>query len=110
LKALTDGLKPHLEALRQRPYYAEPRFHFSIAWALLESAPSELGVPENPAQDNIAESQQPRAFPVISGLPDNFEGRLERVFGAEIRSSGNFEVETVDVKIGKQISSLNLMG
>ncbi|ETW82096.1 hypothetical protein HETIRDRAFT_122905 [Heterobasidion irregulare TC 32-1] len=36
LRALSDALSPLLRALRQKEYYDAPRFHASIAWALLD--------------------------------------------------------------------------
>ncbi|KAF4617267.1 hypothetical protein D9613_006008 [Agrocybe pediades] len=35
LRSLADSLSPSIEAVRQQAYYVKPRFHASIAWALL---------------------------------------------------------------------------
>jgi U6 snRNA phosphodiesterase len=39
--SLSDGIKPALHAILQREYYEKPRFHASIAWALLDKANAE---------------------------------------------------------------------
>ncbi|KZT09095.1 uncharacterized protein LAESUDRAFT_801703 [Laetiporus sulphureus 93-53] len=36
LKALSDALVPTLLAIKQQEFYSKPRFHISIAWALLD--------------------------------------------------------------------------
>jgi len=49
LRALSDALTPTLRLFRQKEFYADPRFHASIAWALLDARTvdsSSSGSPE----------------------------------------------------------------
>ena len=42
LRALSDALTPTLHSFRQKEFYIDPRFHASIAWALLDTKPINL--------------------------------------------------------------------
>jgi len=92
LQRLSNALTPHLNFLHQKTYYDQPRFHASIAWALLHSgSDSDSG-----------------AFPSISEFPPDFAESLEDILGKDIRAVGSVDVEEVEVKIGKEIKRYSL--
>ncbi|KAF9505915.1 hypothetical protein BS47DRAFT_1378202 [Hydnum rufescens UP504] len=92
--ALSLGLTDTLGYLRQQGYYAQPRFHTSIAWALLHP-PSES--PTSP-------------FASVSELPADLVPGLEKRYGTELRRIGRFDVDHISVKIGKDVHSWSLGG
>ncbi|PCH40340.1 hypothetical protein WOLCODRAFT_162284 [Wolfiporia cocos MD-104 SS10] len=49
LKKLTTALTPTLTSLRQKDFYADPRFHASFAWALLDRPPLPAASALNPS-------------------------------------------------------------
>lgn len=46
-------LAPTLRSLRQKEFYADPRFHASIAWALLDSLGTVTSPPSTPSTSDI---------------------------------------------------------
>lgn len=84
--ALAAALAPALQALHQEAYYARPRFHASVAWALLADA-----APAAPAL--------PRAL--LDGLAAEFGDTVRR---------GVFDVAEVHVRIGRDVSAYALLG
>jgi hypothetical protein len=125
LCSLVGALAPALRAIRQQEYYDNPRFHASIAWALLsrtqdtslESINSD-NVCIHPAQSEYISpststvEDSAEAFPTISGLPPELITSLIERYSARLSSPyiGNFDVEKVVVKIGKETTSWRLLG
>ncbi|OBZ71110.1 U6 snRNA phosphodiesterase [Grifola frondosa] len=135
LKALSDALIPMLRSIRQKEFYADPRFHASIAWALLSNPLSEVvleSAPDTPSTARISSStgaqlltqpdriqsgsDLPRSsagqnmFPTISHFPPSLIPRLKQDFGSTLtsRQVGMFHVEEVCVRIGKEVSKWRL--
>ncbi|EIN03666.1 hypothetical protein PUNSTDRAFT_139379 [Punctularia strigosozonata HHB-11173 SS5] len=68
LKALTSVLSPAISALRQSTFYDQPRYHISIAWALLDGAKTSSIITTHepvPAKPDPCQSptSSPRARP-----------------------------------------------
>ncbi|KAG8991699.1 poly(U)-specific 3'-to-5' RNA exonuclease [Tulasnella sp. 427] len=105
LKHLTDRLTPFIKSLHQEPYYSAPRFHFSVAWALLrpQSLPESIGE----AVDEGEDMARP-PFPAISDLPPTLLEDLNSAFGREIRESGSLMAEVIQMRIGKVVSTFKL--
>jgi hypothetical protein len=59
LRQLSESLIPTLRAIRQQEFYPEPRFHASIAWALLD----------RPASSSSADSSSSPEFVTIPDFP-----------------------------------------
>ncbi|KAF8158233.1 hypothetical protein B0H34DRAFT_797644 [Crassisporium funariophilum] len=129
LRSLADALAPALRAIRQQEYYDKPRFHASIAWALLNrpkdtsnSSPvtSDSNCsPRAPAEDPPVSSSDftpgamtPEPFPTISHLPCELITSLNECYSARLSSPrvGAFDVEEITMKIGKEICSFRLLG
>ncbi|KAL6300092.1 hypothetical protein BKA93DRAFT_741212 [Sparassis latifolia] len=138
LKALSDTLVPALRSIRQKEFYADPRFHASIAWALLDRSPSTPA----PAQDFSSDIQSSTSstyplstseptspsepvtplrgsqgstmpqFPTIPDFPPTLVESLNREFGGTLvsRQVGMFQVGEVCVRIGKEVSRWDLVG
>ena len=124
LRSLVGALAPALRAIRQQEYYDNPRFHASIAWALISRPQDGL---ESISSDNThtypAQSEyispststvkdSAEEFPTISGLPPELITSLIERYSARLSSPyiGNFDVEKVVVKIGKETTSWRLLG
>ncbi|KAG1868989.1 hypothetical protein DFJ58DRAFT_714154 [Suillus subalutaceus] len=136
LRDLLSALSPTLQSLRQRDFYSQPRFHVSIAWALLDPDTSVNGdadtrrhprayegviAVEGTSDDNltsngdIGESNkhfQAECFPCVPHFPSELIPTLNRRFGARVSCAhiGGFEVDTIVVKIGKDIFSWPFQG
>ncbi|THH21539.1 hypothetical protein EW146_g51 [Bondarzewia mesenterica] len=134
LRALSDALSPLLRSLRQKPYYEHPRFHASLAWALLdrptpqESHDAKVASPPPPSPSPPADTDTPTSecpsparrqspslvapgppFPTIPGFPPDLVASLNAEFGNEIASGlGVFEVEEIQVRIGKEVFGWNI--
>ncbi|THH10423.1 hypothetical protein EW146_g8379 [Bondarzewia mesenterica] len=138
LRALSDALSPLLRSLRQKPYYEHPRFHGSLAWALLDPStpqaqashdakvaspsppspslavdtdtPSSEWPPESSSQSKSPSLAAPGPpFPTIPGFPPDLVASLNAEFGNEIASGvGVFEVEEIQVRIGKEVFGWNI--
>lgn len=133
---MSDALVPTLRTLKQKEFYAEPRFHASFAWALLHrsvpshspagvEAPSSSSstptpLPHSPqsidgqpeAGPNPLKPTGPDAFPTIARFPPTLVPSLNTAFGERLRARhvGTFEVGAVHVKIGKDVSKYRLSG
>jgi len=120
LQKLCSDLAPLLQSLRQPSYYSAPRFHASIAWALLDPVrrPSEgkvaaaVSLPTCMTDADLkittsAESQIPNQFAVIAGIPEEVIQKLNSAFGDRLSSPGIgcFDAESISLKIGKDIAS-----
>ncbi|KAF8312331.1 hypothetical protein DL93DRAFT_2126061 [Clavulina sp. PMI_390] len=114
---LALGLNDVLDELRQQGYYAEPRFHASIAWALL----CQTSTPRAPLPSRTPSTSEPAPstsksddtlgispHPSITSFPDDLTNELENNFGDELRRLGSFDVDVVSVKIGKLVTSWQL--
>ncbi|KAF8322761.1 U6 snRNA phosphodiesterase Usb1 [Cantharellus anzutake] len=100
-RGLADGLTNILAYIRQKEYYTTPRFHASIAWALLSD---RLHAPDIQRGSPLEEaSATARPFPSVSCIPNSFIDRLEREFGDELRRVGRLDIDRVSVKIGKEV-------
>ncbi|KAH9891950.1 hypothetical protein C8Q73DRAFT_746942 [Cubamyces lactineus] len=127
LKALSDELTPILKSIRQKEFYQDPRFHASIAWALLDGSrvSTPRPVPNPPehlthnVRDELKESDDPGSmatasgydpFPTIPCFPASFVQDLRDEFVGQLVHSGvgMFEAEEVHVRIGKEVSKWRL--
>jgi hypothetical protein len=131
---MLSALSPTLQSLRQRDFYSQPRFHVSIAWALLDpdisvngdvTAEGRAGTYDSPISvqgtlgnsffgsggNGESESQAER-FPHIPRFPSELIPTLHQRFGSRLSSkhTGEFDAETIAVKIGKDIFSWPLRG
>ncbi|KAJ7577458.1 U6 snRNA phosphodiesterase Usb1 [Mycena floridula] len=91
LKALAAALTPTLHSFKQKEYYAEPRFHASIAWALLERGPA------------------PSEFQTIPSFPTNLIPELTPKY-QKIMASKSIEAEELTLKIGKEVFEWRFRG
>ncbi|KAH9480557.1 U6 snRNA phosphodiesterase [Psilocybe cubensis] len=117
LRSLTDAIAPTLEAIRQQTYYVKPRFHASIAWALLCSSDHAEGHRAIPSVSNVSSFPETNAslnedFPSIKCLPPETVITLNERYASQISSPnvGAFEANAVTLKIGKDISTWTLIG
>jgi len=127
LRSLAGALAPALWAIRQQEYYVKPRFHASIAWALLllpqdipqslESNLDSICIHSAQSEDSTQSStatlgDSAEAFPTISHLPPELITLLIERYSARLSSPsiGVFDVERVVVKIGKETTSWRLLG
>ncbi|CAE6458493.1 unnamed protein product [Rhizoctonia solani] len=109
-QALSQSLSAHLALLRQLSYYPQPRFHISIAWVLTHgsssSAPAESdqGAPASPTEAGDSTHKQapePRMYSPTS--ISSLVGKLQPKFSEQLLKLGRFDVQGVEVKIGKDI-------
>ncbi|KAH9850234.1 U6 snRNA phosphodiesterase Usb1 [Lenzites betulinus] len=121
LKELSNRLTPTLKAIRQKEFYEDPRFHASIAWALLHN-PEEQADTTSPHSDSTLASSSSNArppggptcgedtFPTIPCFPDSMVPKLRADFSRELAQVGvgTFEAEEVRVRIGKEVSRWRL--
>jgi len=131
---MTEALVPILRSIRQKGFYTQPRFHASIAWALLSPAvqgsqtegPSStkatdamtlhLETPVSPESLDAGTPSQagnhPQSFSRIERLPPHVISELKSEFGAALldRAVGTFHVDTICVRIGKDVSRWKLGG
>ncbi|KAG5648388.1 hypothetical protein DXG03_004962 [Asterophora parasitica] len=128
LQRMAGALTPALQAIRQKEYYSDPRFHASIAWVLLDRpSPTENSSPnvagDSPTLDEgtprnrmhaVGDSREPQAerFITIPHLPGNLVSDLNELYGAQISSTkaGAFDVDAISVKIGKEVYTCRLSG
>ncbi|PPQ81269.1 hypothetical protein CVT25_015053 [Psilocybe cyanescens] len=119
LRSLTDALSPALEAIRQQTYYVKPRFHASIAWALLARPDKTADQQSGASHANFtpsASSERPTSpievSPSIGCLPPEAVTTLNERYGSQLSSPkvGAFEADTITLKVGREIFSWNLSG
>ncbi|EGN98121.1 hypothetical protein SERLA73DRAFT_91348 [Serpula lacrymans var. lacrymans S7.3] len=140
LRSMSQALTPVLKAIRQKEFYVEPRFHASIAWALLASpsapvfndtslegvASSSKTTPLTSAENNLLREPQldpqpeeledkilPNVqFPRIPHFPADMISSLNSVYGARLSSVnvGSFDIDEICVRIGKNVFRWNLKG
>ncbi|KAH9829670.1 uncharacterized protein C8Q71DRAFT_789426 [Rhodofomes roseus] len=116
LKSMSDELIPTLRSLKQKGFYAEPRFHASFAWALLHRSslstvegyspstspaaisspspvlplPPRVSVPSDDARPSTeSPAVSPRGiedFPTIARFPPSLVPSLNAEFGERLRA------------------------
>ncbi|KAI0078224.1 hypothetical protein K474DRAFT_1771162 [Panus rudis PR-1116 ss-1] len=116
LQKLSNALVPTLRSFRQKEFYSEPRFHASIAWALMKSgAPSSEGRPisaesainrETLAATEVAGG----SFQTVDSLPETMVPLLKQEFNTALAESSAFQGEYLCVRIGKEVSRWRLGG
>ena len=111
MRTLSDTLTPTLQAIRQKEFYPDPRFHASIAWALLDPSPHTPTPIRSPSPPNRPEPPSPAHFPTIPHFPPTLIPTLTAQYGPALASAkvGMFEVDALHVKIGKDVCSWRLM-
>lgn len=124
-KTLCDAVTPILRKYRQKEFYSEPRFHASIAWALLANAahkqldsqsPSTDVADDGPAIHDMEDKGKSKVvsteYPTIPRFPPDLVSTLEAEFGSMLRSRhvGTFECEHLCVRIGKEVMRWMLAG
>ncbi|KAF7297703.1 hypothetical protein MKEN_01393600 [Mycena kentingensis (nom. inval.)] len=118
LAALTNDLAPALRAIRQQEYYAAPRFHASIAWALLGGGSGGVGAGAQLGAGPVLNTEQLRATGAQlapqneNGFPSTLLPALNAEYGDRLTSSvalKSFAVEEIGVKIGKDVSLYGLL-
>ncbi|KAG8928621.1 poly(U)-specific 3'-to-5' RNA exonuclease [Tulasnella sp. 419] len=125
LKKLAEALSPQLRLFYQQSYYDAPRFHSSIAWALLR--------PSNPASSNIfngnsskmeevIDSESPprsleeesqssnTSFPSVTDIPRELITKLQESHGKDLQRLGRFKIRNICVRIGKDVKEWRLAG
>ncbi|KAG6865503.1 hypothetical protein C0991_001933, partial [Blastosporella zonata] len=105
---MCDALTPTLKAIRQKEFYTDPRFHASIAWALLDHQNSKNMIADTsptvvtdtstvlPNPDD-AELVAELAFPTIPSLPKDLVSALNDLFSERLSAvtTGTYDVETI---------------
>ncbi|KAG8992627.1 poly(U)-specific 3'-to-5' RNA exonuclease [Tulasnella sp. JGI-2019a] len=104
-KALSDALNVHIRALHQEAYYEAPRFHISIAWALLQEDEHTI---ESAISQELLDPPPMPEFPRVAELPDSLIRSLENRYAARIRDLVQSSIDTVEIKIGKSITRCRL--
>lgn len=111
-----------MRSLRQQEFYQDPRFHASIAWALLDNvtdasakSPKSPTPAADPATKPTSGGETPGdeaepTFIKIPHFPLNLVSELQQEFRHELVKTGvgAFEVEEVHVRIGKDVSRWKL--
>ncbi|KAF9220485.1 hypothetical protein BS17DRAFT_787062 [Gyrodon lividus] len=128
LRRCLELLAPTLRLLRQKAFYADPKFHASIAWALLEKTPSSsdlASLSTTGAMDGVAlsESASPgdevmhksispptstelmESFDRIPHFPHALVPSLNQAYAGKLSEArtGGFVADRISVKIGKEI-------
>lgn len=103
LKLLSDGLAPFISTLRQKEYYADPRFHASIAWALMSSAAES---------SKLADDSSSSTYQSILQIPASLTTTLNKRYAPTLssKSCSAFDVQDVCLKIGKDVFSWRVQG
>lgn len=134
LRRCLDLLAPTLRLLRQKEFYVDPKFHASIAWTLLEKTPSSLvraslSIPGEPdeitlpqgtaSEEHCAQTASPGVteqpsdlFHRIPHFPHTLLPSLNKAYAAKLSQArtGGFVVDSISVKIGKDIFTWPLNG
>ncbi|KIJ60288.1 hypothetical protein HYDPIDRAFT_117368 [Hydnomerulius pinastri MD-312] len=127
-----DFLTPTLRSLRQKEFYTDPKFHASIAWALLEQkvTPSDLSqlqppvstagaldedaLPSatSPANDETPPPSSTERFPRIPHFPPDLVPSLNQTYEDKLSQAktGGFVVDRISVKIGRDVFTWPLKG
>lgn len=123
LRSMSDALSPTLRSMRQQEYYPDPKFHASIAWALLhQTGPRPLissaefskaaGLSSSTLVAQLSDSDGNIAacssdFPTIPGFPEEMITTLNAKYGAKLSSPAvsSFVIDSTTLKIGKETFS-----
>lgn len=123
-------MTPSLRAIRQKEFYVDPRFHASIAWALLHQSTvisgissssdcTEGGSLKRTDEDQVVTSadsslipQDSSTFPSIPQFPSTLVPSLIEKYGPTLTRANvaSFEVTEIKVKIGKWLGGWELRG
>ncbi|EJC98045.1 uncharacterized protein FOMMEDRAFT_137382 [Fomitiporia mediterranea MF3/22] len=108
LEVLSKSIEPTLKLLHQKQFYIEPRYHASIAWSL-PKVPCTPPVGCLSTYPELDEQDLSIALPVTS-LASSLVSDLNSRFGKTLSSAklGVFEVNSVCLKIGKEITTWTL--
>jgi len=104
---LSQGLEPLLKEYRQPGYYAQPRYHISIAWILTinpNSFDQETEVAAGVRSDQISASSEEAE---IARFPEDLTERLERKYMDTLRELV-VPVESICTRIGKHVNHWEL--
>ncbi|KAK1231327.1 poly(U)-specific 3'-to-5' RNA exonuclease [Marasmius sp. AFHP31] len=129
LKSLTERLTSALQSFRQKVYYDEPKFHASIAWALLEpplsSRPTQSSRSTAPGSSDYTASAIDEQvdlpttiestsieFPRIPQLPESTATLLNEKYKdtLSVNRVSTFDVRRVHLRIGKEVFVWQLDG
>ncbi|KAF8517394.1 U6 snRNA phosphodiesterase Usb1 [Hysterangium stoloniferum] len=117
LRQMTESITPTLRSLYQKEYYTEPRFHASIAWALLDptSQTQLVSTPEVLADSDVEllSASQPSSdstFITVPEFPREILSTFNDKLGDRLRDVGIFDVTTIKVRIGREVSTYALRG
>jgi hypothetical protein len=119
MRNLCEALSPALRSIRQQEYYADPKFHASIGWALLHQARQTKPSPTNSSDlpsplmgDSVSTSAKTpdegtapaQEWPTTSCLPQELIASLNSKYSGTLSSlkDGIFPVEAITLKIGKE--------
>ncbi|KIL67930.1 hypothetical protein M378DRAFT_101656 [Amanita muscaria Koide BX008] len=127
LQSIAVALTPILRSLRQKEYYENPRFHASVAWALLDRGSPQLHVAGTQAEESIFAVEPPDSnapyppahgpgsedsFPSVPHFPIDLVSRLNELYGEQLISTkvGLFDAEHITVKIGRDTFLWRMVG
>ncbi|KAL4070024.1 hypothetical protein V8B97DRAFT_2049766 [Scleroderma yunnanense] len=133
LRHILDLLTPTLRSLRQKEFYTDPKFHASIAWALLDHpksprpktcppfmTTSSVNIPSKSCVDPQCStpidltdlSSPPDSFRRITCFPPSLVPSLNAMYAERLSTArtGGFLVDRVAVRIGKEVVGWSLMG
>lgn len=123
LRNILDLLNPTLQSLRQKEFYTDPKFHASIAWALLghPRSPSPQKCPSSTTTftsgilidlTDQSPSPPPDSFHRITHFPPSLVSALNATYVQRLStaSTGGFLVDRIAVRIGKEVMAWSLKG
>ncbi|PPR07102.1 hypothetical protein CVT24_010938 [Panaeolus cyanescens] len=121
LNLISVSLGPSLRSIRQQEYYVNPRFHASIGWALLHRANDNSGssaisdsfcTAVNDTEVNLTSDidQATPPFHTIPHFPKSLVPSLNESHQEKLSQVGTFNVKSLTLKIGKQVSTWPLLG
>ena len=108
--ALSNTLANSLDRLRQELVYSEPRYHASIAWALLPRAKQHPTPTDPDALCGSLATEKLDTYPTINHFPQRVVIDLNERFGKQLANPnvGSFLFDRLCVRIGKEVSSWSL--
>lgn len=118
LRRCLDLLAPTLGLFRQKEFYVDPKFHTSIAWALLEKTSPPLDTTSHTVAaelDDIALPEREKLsddFHRIPHFPNTLVPSLNEVYGMKLSQArtGGFVADRIAAKIGKDVFTWPLIG
>ena len=88
--------------MHQKPFYEEPRFHASFAWALLNLSED--------IDDDCSVKVDRQLFPTIASFPETLVPQLIKMYGNRLVKAGVFEATEVKLRIGRDEFVWSLSG